>query len=357
VSPAGPLAGVELAPGYAVCPLINGGWQLSHGHRAAASDPGALVDALLARVDQGFTTFDCADIYGGVEELLGAVVAALRARGASRGELPLQIHTKLVPDLADLPRVSPRYVEAVVDRSLARLGVERLDLVQLHWWDYGVGGYVEAADALSRLRTAGKVRLLGLTNFDAARLGEILAAGVPVSTLQVQYSLLDRRPESGVVQLCRRHGVSLLCYGTLAGGFFGLRWRGADAPPPPLANRSLVKYRLIIEEAGGWRRFQTLLETVAAVGERHGVGVAAVALRWVLDRPAVVGAVVGLAPGRSPAELLAALTVTLDADDRARLAEAIAGLAGPAGDVYGLEREPGGRHAAIMRTDLCRPEL
>ena len=342
---------MELAPGYTIARVVNGGWQLAAGHRvaghrAAADDPGAAVDAMIRLAEAGFTTFDCADVYTGVEELLGRFLRAYGGRGA------VQVHTKLVPDRHALAALERRYVERVVDRSLARLGVERLDLVQLHWWDYEVPGYVEAARWLDDLRRAGKVRLLGATNFDVRRLGEIVAAGVPIAAHQVQYSLLDRRPEHGMADFCAAHGIAILCYGTLAGGFLSERWLGAPEPAGPLANRSLVKYRLMIDELGGWPLYQQLLGELARIAARLGVAAANVAARWVLDRPRVAGVLVGARSAAYAASNGRIFDVALGDADRRALAAVLARARGPRGDVFGLERQPGGRHAAIMKTDL-----
>ena len=130
---------VDLAPGYSVSRLINGGWQLSEGHREGGFDRQSVLGELRELVESGLTTFDCADIYAGVEELLGELVRTLGGQGK------VQIHTKYVPDLTDLRTVTRRDVEATIDRSLHRLGVEQLDLVQFHWWDYEVPRYVEVA--------------------------------------------------------------------------------------------------------------------------------------------------------------------------------------------------------------------
>jgi len=358
--PRGGIEQVELAPGVTIPRVINGAWQLSAGHREeapAASDrpagPADPIERLLLLARAGLTTFDCADIYTGVEELLGE---ALRASAE-----PLRVHTKLVPDLAALPHLSRRAVERIIDRSLSRLGVERLDLVQLHWWDYGVPGYVEAAGWLDDLRRAGKIRHLGATNFDVHRLGEILDAGIELVSHQVQYSLLDRRPERGMVELARRHGVGLLCYGTLAGGFLSERWLGAPEPEghaTALANRSLTKYRLILDEVGPWELFQELLRALDRIGRRHGVPLSTVALRWALDRPGVAAGIVGVPGARRFSERLAAtlavFSLRLGDDDRTAIDRVLAEARGPEGDVYELERVPGGRHGAIMRYDLNR---
>lgn len=337
--------------GYTIASLIVGGWQLSRGHRVQALDEGALFRDLLAMVRAGWTTFDCADIYTGVEELLGRFRAA--HAGALREDgVELQVHTKYVPDADQLANLRRRDVQAVVDRSLARLGVERLDLVQFSWWDYGVPGYVEAAGWLDELRRAGKIRHLGATNFDAVRMGEMLDAGVPLITSQVQYSPLDRRAAGAMTRLARERGLHLLCYGALAGGFLSERYLGAPAPGEPLANRSLLKYRLVIDEAGGWRAYQGLLEALRAVAERHGCTVPAVSLRWLLDRPRVGGVMVGTFHGKHRAANQVAATLRLDVADHARLDGALERLRPLPGDVWDLEREPGGAHSRIMWKSL-----
>lgn len=344
-----PVPRVALAPGYDVARVINGGWQLSAGHRPRTTDADAIVDDLLRLVDAGFDTFDCGDIYTGVEALLGRVVAVHASRGSTA---PIRIHTKFVPDLDDLPRIDRRDVERIVDRSLTRLGVECLDLVQLMWWDYSVPRYVETAAWLDELRRAGKIRLLGATNFDVERLNEIVAAGIPMASHQVQYSLLDRRPERGMADFCERHGITLLCYGSLAGGFLAARWLRHAAPERPLSNRSLVKYRLIIDELGGWERYQALLAALESIALRHAVSVANVAVRWVLDRPGVAAAIVGAADARHGEDNRRVFAFSLDEADRERLRPFDG--AGPAGDVYAAERVPDGPHAAIMRYNLNR---
>lgn len=341
---------VEIAPGYSISRLVKGGWQLAGGHGPV--DRERALDDMELFLDAGVTSFDCADIYTGVEQLIGAFLARLRAREGAEGPARAQVHTKFVPDRDALPTLGPGDVARAVERSLARLGVERLDLVQFHWWDFSVPGWVEAALELDRQRRAGKLRLVGVTNFDVSRLRQLLDAGVAVAAHQLQYSVVDRRPDAGMAALCRERGVAMLGYGALLGGFLSERWLGAPEPAAPLENRSLVKYRLILDEFGGWPAFQRLLRALDAVARRHGSTIAAVALRHLLDRPGVAAAIVGARHARHLGATLAALRLSLDDTDRAAVESAVAGAPGPAGDVYGLEREPAGRHAAIMRYDL-----
>ncbi len=213
---------VELTPGYSISRLIKGGWQLAGGH--GPIETGDAIADMDRFADAGITTFDCADIYTGVEALIG------RWRRMRRGAGAMQVHTKYVPDMDRLPTHSRADVIGGIDRSLSRLGVERLDLVQLHWWDYEVQGYVDATLWLGELQRAGKIRHIGLTNFDHARVAEIAAAGVTVISHQVQYSVIDRRPAAAMTSTCAQLGVGLLCYGALAGGFLSERWLGVPAP-------------------------------------------------------------------------------------------------------------------------------
>ncbi len=340
---------VHLAPEYSISRVIVGGWQLSRGHGGGipgGESPRRFLSGLVAR---GLTTFDCADIYTGVEELLGDFLRHHRASGSGT---PVQIHTKLVPDLDVLPAIDRRYVERIVHRSLARLGVEALDLVQFHWWDFAVPGYVEVMQWLGALRREGKIRHLGVTNFDEAHLAELLEAGAEVVSNQVQYSVLDRRPEGALAPYCLEKGIALLCYGALAGGFLTGRWLGTPEPPRELENRSLVKYRLIIEEIGGWRRYQAVLEALAEVAARAGVSLPAAALGFVLDRPGVAATITGLDSSEQAEALLSALDLAWEPQARAALDAVLAATPVPPGPVYGVERIVDGPHGAIMRYNL-----
>jgi aryl-alcohol dehydrogenase-like predicted oxidoreductase len=340
----------EIAPDYVITRVIRGGWQLAGGH--GTIEPERAIEDLLAAFDAGVTTFDCADIYTGVEELYGALRARLRKTRGDDSARRLRVHTKLVPDLTILPSIRRSDIEAIVDRSLARLRVERLDLVQFHWWNYDEPRWLEAMGWLDELRRAGKVWLIGGTNFDTAHVREILAAGIPLASMQVQYSVLDRRPENGFAALCRAHDIALLCYGTVAGGFLSDRWLGVSEPAAPLANRSLVKYRLIIEDFGGWELFQELLVALRRVADRHGADIASVASRIVLQFSGVAAVIVGATSRAHLAANIAAAAIALTDDDIAEI-EAVANRRrGPTGDVYELERDRTGRHGAIMKYNL-----
>jgi len=341
---------IDLAPGYSISRVIKGSWQLAGGH-GAVDTAGALAD-MRRFVDAGVTTFDCADIYTGVEEMIGRFLR--QSKDAIRtGEMAaVEVHTKCVPDLDRLPRLRRADVDVTVDRSLYRLGVERLDLVQLHWWDYDIRSYVDAAGWLHDLERRGKIRHVGATNFDAERLLEILNEGIPIVSNQVQYSVLDRRPESELTAVCREHGVSLLCYGTVAGGLLSGRYLDDAEPMPPYENRSLAKYKLIVDEFGDWTLFQSLLATLRSIAERHSVSLSSVASRYVLERPSVAAVIVGARHAGHLSDLAGLSSFSLDAADLKAIDTVLRCARGPKGSVYGLERIRDGAHGAIMRYNL-----
>jgi aryl-alcohol dehydrogenase-like predicted oxidoreductase len=110
----------------------------------------------------------------------------------------------------------------------------------------------------------------------------------------VQYSLVDRRPEAGMATWCQEHGVFLLTYGTLLGGLLSETYLGRPEPGrADLNTASLRKYKQMIDVWGGWALFQKLLAALAHIAGKHRVGIPAVAIRCILDRPAVAGVIVG----------------------------------------------------------------
>ena len=339
----------NLAPGYAISRMIRGGWQLAGGHGPV--DRARAIEDMFAFTDHGVTTFDCADIYTGVEDMYGDFRRRLADRRGEEAARAFKVHTKFVPDRNMLQRIDRQYVSGIIDRSLQRLATERLDLVQFHWWDYAMPGAIETGRMLVELHRAGKIAHLAGTNFDTTHSRALLDAGVPIVSMQVQYSLLDARPENGLADLCVARGMRLLCYGTLAGGFLSEAWLGKPEPTD-LTNRSLIKYKLIIDDFGGWALFQELLGTVQMIARKHGVSIAAIATRWVLDRTGVAAVIVGSRYAHHLKSALAMFKVTLDEHDCAAIDAVLARRQGPRGDTYALERDREGAHGRIMKYNL-----
>src|SRR5439155_2745595 len=313
-------------------------WQWSGAH--GAIDPGRAVEVMFRYTDAGFTTWDLADHYGPAEQLIGAF---RRQFGGRRGEERLgeiQAFTKWVPPPGPMTR---RVVEEAIGVSLKRMSVDLLDLLQFHWWDYRHPGYLDALRHLADLRQEGKIRHLALTNFDTERLAIIAEHGIPIVSNQVQYSLVDRRPEAKMAAFCQEHDITLLAYGTLLGGLLSEKYLGRPEPGRgELNTASLQKYTRMIAAWGGWTLFQELLAALKTVADKHGVSIANVGARYVLDRPAVAGVIIGARLGIAEhlADNTPVFEVALDAGDIAAIEPVLAKsrdlmrLIGDCGDEY-----------------------
>lgn len=333
----------QLTTNYSISRVIKGGWHLAGGHgkidhRAAIADMHAFVAA-------GITTFDCADIYTGVEELIWQFLKSHKGP-------EVQIHTKYVPDYDALASLKKVDTEQIIDRSLKRLGVERLDLVQFAWWDYQFPGYVETALHLQELQAAGKIRYLGITNFDTSHVAELNDAGVSIISNQVQYSVLDQRVAQDQPSISKALSIPYLCYGTVAGGFLSDAYLNQPEPVAPLENRSLTKYRLIIEEFGSWALFQELLSAMRQIADQYQVGIGEIACQYILQCPNVAGVIVGARNAKHLQRLQQLDSFTLAASDISVIQDVIARAKGPRGPFYALERDKTGKHGAIMKYNL-----
>lgn len=335
----------ELAPGYPISRLIKGGWHLAGGH--GPIDRAQAIADMAQFVRAGLTTFDCADIYTGVEELIGDFRQA-------HPELAnqVQIHTKLVPDYDRLGQLTTGEIEAIVHRSRQRLRQESLDLVQFHWWNTAIPGYLEVAQTLHQLKTQGHIRHLGLTNFNTACTRQLVDAGLPIVSTQVQYSVLDRRPETDLLPYCRQQGIGLLVYGSLAGGFISPQWLDQPEPTGPFDNRSLTKYKLVIDDAGGWELFQALLRTLHQIGQSHNASLSQIAVAWVLHQPGVAAAIVGATSTRHLQQNLTVPNMRLSASELQAIDRVRQQGQTLSGDVFDLERDKDGRHGRIMKYNL-----
>jgi aryl-alcohol dehydrogenase-like predicted oxidoreductase len=345
---------ITIAPGYEISRVIRGGWQLAGGHGAVDQD--AAIDDMVAFADAGITTFDCADIYTGVEDLIGRFRLRYRDLRGADALQRVRVHTKFVPDLAVLPTITKSYVEGVIDTSRQRLNLDCLDLVQFHWWDYDMPAWLDTLGWLNELKHAGKIDKISGTNFDRDHIDAIIKAGIPFTSLQLQYSLLDRRPEKRMVDLAKTHDFALFCYGTVAGGFLSDRWLGKPEPQHPLENRSLTKYKLIIDDLGGWDLFQSLLSALRKIADRHSTDIATIASAAMLRRPGVSAVIVGARNREHLSSNLAIASINLSDVDLAEIDAALVGAQELEGDVYTLERDRTGRHGSIMKYNLNKGE-
>ena len=386
-----PVERIRLAPDLEISRILTGLWQIADLERDGSTvDLDEAARAMGPYLDAGLTTFDMADHYGSAEDIIGALRRQRRSgdsgasgdssgfsgsstsgnsseTGSSLG--PGEFLTKWVPTPG---QITPETVRAGVETAIQRMGGRPLDLLQLHAWAYWHPEWIDALFELAKLRREGLLRHIGLTNFDTAHARMVLATGLPVVSNQVCFSLIDRRPMTGLSPLCAATELKLLCYGTIAGGLLTERWLGKrDVAADDMPTWSLMKYRRFIEAAeagargggadgggranegsrangsganegrarGGWDALQALLETQKSIADERGVSMANVAIRWVLQQPGVAGAIVGARLGRSEHidDTLRTFSFELSPEECARLEAAAAQLGtvpGDSGDEY-----------------------
>ena len=142
---------------------------------------------------------------------------------------------------------------------------------------------MDALRYLSDLRDEGLIKHIGLTNFDTERMQIMIDSGLRIVSNQVQYSIIDRRPEVKMIPFCLEHNISLLAYGSICGGLISERYLGTVEPSTAELNTaSLRKYKQMIDAWGGWDLFQKLLLTLKSIAQKYDVSIVNVATNYIL---------------------------------------------------------------------------
>ena len=286
----------------------GGGWAFGWGPQ----DDAETVSAIHRALDLGINWIDTAPVYGlgHAEEVVGQALKG-------RAERPL-VFTKcsmLWREDGTIHRsLKAASVRAEVEASLRRLQVETLDLMQIHWPDPD-GEIEEGWAELARLRGAGKLRWIGVSNFNRTQLARAQAIA-PVTSLQPPYSALRRGIEAEVMPHCASHGIGILAYSPMQAG---------------LLTGGMTRARIAALPSDDWRRrtpeFQepkltrnlALQDLMGRIGARHGHAAAVVALAYVLRRPEVTGAIVGARSAAQVEGWIAALDFRLDPGEVAEI--------------------------------------
>ncbi|XP_065867286.1 flagellar radial spoke protein 5-like isoform X1 [Euphorbia lathyris] len=299
-----------------ICRVLNGMWQTSGGWGRIDRDDA--VEAMMKYADAGLSTFDMADHYGPAEDLYGIFINRVRRERPPEFLEQIRGLTKWVPPPV---KMTSSFVRENINVSRKRMDVTSLDMLQFHWWDYSNTGYLDALKHLTDLKEEGKIKTIALTNFDTERLQIILENDIPVVSNQVQHSIVDMRPQPKMAELCQLTGVKLITYGTVMGGLLSEKFLDTNlAIPfagPPLNTPSLQKYKRMVDAWGGWGQFQVLLQTLKKIATKHGVTIPTVAVKYILDQPAVAGSMIGVRLGLSEhiKDANAIFTLALDEED------------------------------------------
>lgn len=307
------------------------------------------AQSLIPYVHNGFTHFDTADHYADGEDILGQLKDVL-----SESDKQIYVWTKRVPHAGPLQEWE---VLSAVQKSLERLRIEQLDLLQFHDRDpveiYGI----QRLHELNRLRWVWLIKNLGLTNASADYVEKVVTAGIPLVSNQICYSLLAQRPSSRMTQVCQANNIEILAFGTVAWGFLSEKRLGKAEPLiDDLSNASLKKYKRFIDVTGGRDRFQSLLETLDVIAKQHNVSIATVASNYILQQAAVGAVIVGARLGESEhiTENKKILSLELTQENKKQIQQVLdtaTPLPGDFGDEYRLDHsEYPGWHESLTST-------
>jgi len=300
--------------GFGAWAIGGGDWAFAWGRQDDADSIAAIREA----VDLGINWIDTAAVYGlgHSEEVVGRALQGLAH--------PPLVFTKCGRVWDDSRQVGKRLqaasIRAECEASLRRLRIERIDLYQIHWPEPDEDveeGWAECA----RLQAQGKVRWIGVSNFNVGQL-ERARAIAPVTSLQPPYSLLRREIEPEILPYCRAHGIGVLAYSPMASGLLTGTWsreRHASLPEDDWR-----KHKNPLFQEPRFSRTLAAVETLRGVAAGHGASPGAVALAWVLGNPAVTAAIVGARRAGQLGELVAAAGLTLSASERTAIEAAIA---------------------------------
>lgn len=301
--------------------VVFGAWALGGTGYWGASDDDVAVDAIRAGLDAGMSAIDTAPIYGlgHSEEVVGRAIDGRRDEVVVMSKVGLRWDSEDGELFIDgkgpdgkpfrvYKNSRPESVREEVDRSLARLGVERLDLVQVHWHD-ATTPIADTMGALAELRAAGKVREVGVSNYSAEQLAEAQRAlgDVPLASDQPKYSLVAREAEREVLPWCDEHGVGVVVYSPLEQGLLTGKVR-ADRTFDEGEGRAK---RLSFREDNRARVNALVDEVLAPVAAAHDAMIAQVVIAWTVAQRGVTAALVGARTPEQARENAAAGDVTL----------------------------------------------
>ena len=282
---------------------------MSWAYSPEERDDDASIEVIRRALDLGVTLIDTADVYGPFhnEELVGRAIAG------RRDELTLATKCGLVNVDGEMTRDGrPEHVRAACEASLKRLGVDTIDLYQLHRVDEKVP-LAETWGAMAALVEAGKVRVIGMSEVDVAQLDEAHAIH-PVATLQSEFSLWTRGPLSDVLPWCDAHDAGFLPFAPLGRGFL-------TGTLPTSGDFDATDFRARNPRFTGdaLAANQQIVDAVRRVADRLGCTAAQVAIAWILAQGQHLVPIPGTKKMRYLEENAAAAELRLGADDLAEL--------------------------------------
>ena len=266
-----------------ISPIILGTWAMGGNHWGPCDDAGARL-AIETAIDNGIDSIDTAPVYGDghAEELVGKAIQGKREKVFLATKCGLDIYTNKYQR-----NLSPAYIELDLTQSLKRLKTDYIDLYQCHWPDPQTP-IEETMVTLLRFQEQGKIRFIGVSNYNRQELGEVMSCA-PLFSLQSHYSLLERAVEADPLPWCKENGVKFLSYGSLGAGV--LTGKYTECKRFPSGDARSFFYRFF--KPRYWPRVCQLVDAVKEMASSKGTKPGAIALAWLLGQPGVTSVIVG----------------------------------------------------------------
>jgi aryl-alcohol dehydrogenase-like predicted oxidoreductase len=298
--------------GLEVSPIAYGTWQLSGDW--GEFDEREAIEAIHFARERGVNFFDTAQAYGfgASERMLGKALRDDLEHRRDEVVIATKGGQRIDDERGFVRDSSPAWLRRGCEESLRALGVDHIDLYQVHWPDEDTP-FAETAAALQELVDEGKIRHVGVSNFNAEQMTEF-AHTRPVETLQPPYSLFNREIEDVVLPFCEQHNIGVLVYGPLAHGLLA----GAMSPDTTFAEDD---WRRVSPSLTGdtFRRNLEVVQRLDEFAQQHGCKVSQLAIAFVLAHPAVDVAIVGSRRRRHIEESLGAAEIKLSEADLAEV--------------------------------------
>ena len=308
---------LEITPvGVGAWAMGGGGWAFAWGPQ----DDQQSIAAIHAALDRGVNWIDTAAVYG-----LGHSEDVVAQALAGRADRPY-VFTKCERTWDDNGEIKPCLkadsIRRECEASLRRLKTDCIDLYQIHW-PQPVEDIEEGWGALAKLKEEGKVRWIGVSNFDAAHL-ERCRRIAPVTSLQPPYSAVSPEIEQNILPYCRQHGIGAIVYSPMKSGLLSGKMTIERVANLPLDD---FRRRVPAFREPNLSRNLELADLMARIGAGHHVTAGVVAIAWTLRHPAVTAAIVGMRSAGQAGEVLAALDFRLSDPEIAEIDHFVKGVA------------------------------
>ena len=310
-----------------VTPVIFGAWAVG-GWMWGGNDEADSIAAIQSSIDHGVTTIDTAAVYGQGygEEVVGKAIAGRRDQvqvatkcgmrwDSDQGSDPWKTQDRLGHDVTIYRNSKPESVAYECEQSLKRLGIDSIDLYQVHWPDTTTP-VEETMAALVKLQEQGKIRAIGVSNYDATWIKRAAAAG-SLASLQPPYSLVQRKIEKEILPVCREHGIGVIVYSPLERGLL-TGTVAADRVFPSGDHRASHKFFTPINR----QRVLDALTKVQPIADGHGVSLAQMVINWTIQEPGIAAALVGARNAEQAEHNAKALDFQLSTDECAQIRKA-----------------------------------